>query len=533
MKKPAAVYGFVWRGLRNLISGALLLIVLLGPLGGLVWQAGVYLRSVSADTLPVLLPGTRTVGLLLQSLGFAGCTALCGTVLGFLSASALWKLPGRRQRFWRWFFLALASLPPALHALAWMTAAGWLNRLLAPAGLAPIFLRGWGWLIWVQTMAFLPLTTGLSLIGFERLPAQQWETACLYGTPWKAFWKAAFPQAKPYLLASGGILFLLSLTDFNLPSLFQVNVYALEIFTEFNVSAEAGSAFLYALPLCLITVPAGLLTSSRIRCILSTSAPRQQARPDFVWPFGWEALQNLALFMLGLQVCVPALTLLLTAGSFNECIASVVPAGQELLTSFQISLLTAVFSLPFMLWGAGFMRRSSACARAGWVILSLLLAMPAPLTGIGLIAVWNHPGWPVYGTLMMPVLALLARWLPYAVIVALVQVQRIEKGLMEAERVFHSGWLKSWLLVYLPLLAPGLLAAFFLVMALSLGELGATLLVLPPGKGTLAVRLYNYLHYGAAQTVSALSLLTAVIGVLSGLGVIYSFERLSPNRRSR
>ena len=59
------------------------------------------------------------------------------------------------------------------------------------------------------------------------------------------------------------------------------------------------------------------------------------------------------------------------------------------------------------------------------------------------------------------------------------------------------------------------------VFALTLGELGATLLVIPPGQSTLTLRLYNYLHYGASEEVAGLSLLLTVLLVAAfGLGAL-------------
>jgi iron(III) transport system permease protein len=62
-----------------------------------------------------------------------------------------------------------------------------------------------------------------------------------------------------------------------------------------------------------------------------------------------------------------------------------------------------------------------------------------------------------------------------------------------------------------------------------MGELGATLMVIPPGKATLTMRIYNYLHYGASDTVAGLCLVLALgvllAGVLAGL-VILMWSRL-------
>ena len=69
-------------------------------------------------------------------------------------------------------------------------------------------------------------------------------------------------------------------------------------------------------------------------------------------------------------------------------------------------------------------------------------------------------------------------------------------------------------------MAPGLIVAGMTVFLLTIGELSATLLVLPPGRNTLAVKTYNLLHYGASDAVAGLCLLLVVTGWLAGLAAI-------------
>jgi iron(III) transport system permease protein len=65
---------------------------------------------------------------------------------------------------------------------------------------------------------------------------------------------------------------------------------------------------------------------------------------------------------------------------------------------------------------------------------------------------------------------------------------------------------------------PSFLAAFFIVFILSFGDLAATLLVVPPGKETAPIRIYNLMHYGADEMVSALSvLLIGLLFLVSGI----------------
>jgi iron(III) transport system permease protein len=150
-----------------------------------------------------------------------------------------------------------------------------------------------------------------------------------------------------------------------------------------------------------------------------------------------------------------------------------------------------------------------------------------------LIALWNSPRLPdIYGTTAMPVLASLARFAPLATLAVLAQLRQVDRELIDAARVHQSSHLQGWLQVRLPMLAPGLLAAAGVAFALSLGELGATLLVAPPGQSTLSMRIYNYLHYGASDAVAGLCLLLALSAVAAGLlamTALLGWSRLLPS----
>jgi iron(III) transport system permease protein len=117
----------------------------------------------------------------------------------------------------------------------------------------------------------------------------------------------------------------------------------------------------------------------------------------------------------------------------------------------------------------------------------------------------------------MPVLAVLSRFAPLAAIILAAQLRRFDRLLLDAARVFQTGNIQSWTRIRLPLMAPGLLAAAGITFALTTGELGATLIVAPPGQSTLTMRIYNYLHFGATSMVSGLCLLMVLTTVAAGL----------------
>jgi len=76
--------------------------------------------------------------------------------------------------------------------------------------------------------------------------------------------------------------------------------------------------------------------------------------------------------------------------------------------------------------------------------------------------------------------------------------------------------------ITLPLLAPYLIGAFSLSFALSMGELGATMMVYPPGWVTLPVGIFGLTDRGEVFAGAALTILliAVTLAVLLGLSRI-------------
>ena len=498
---------------------------------------GAALSGLSAgrwDWLALALPQGRRLGLLAQSFGLAAGVAAGGMFVGLLVALQLWQWRSPVASRLRWAFLLLAPLPPAIHALAWSNLAATFNQFLRHQGLAELPFRGWGASWWVQVMALLPIAIGLALVGLESVDSDLVEAGRLLQPDLRSLARVSLPLAAPALLAGGALLFLLSLVDYAIPSLYQVNVYALEIFADFSANNQAGRALILALPLLAATVAAISLAQSRLRPAALDPSWRQRF-PSVPprWPFWFAILQRLALLILLVQALVPLGSLIALTGSWAQFRAALEPAGSEIRFSLGVALLTGLLCL---IPAAALARSALRRGRSGWLwwlAMTVPLAVPAPLVGIGLIAVWNRPvGVGVYGTWMMPVLAALARFTPLAAVIIAASMRRLNPTLIEAARLLESNRWRTWLLVQLPLLAPGLLAAAGLVICLTLGELGATLLVVPPGQATLTLRIYNFLHYGASDTVAGLSLvLTLLVLFCSGLAALAlaGWNRLAGN----
>jgi 2-aminoethylphosphonate transport system permease protein len=82
--------------------------------------------------------------------------------------------------------------------------------------------------------------------------------------------------------------------------------------------------------------------------------------------------------------------------------------------------------------------------------------------------------------------------------------------------------------VTLPLVAPYLIAAFSLSFALSMGELGATAMVYPPGWVTMPVGIFALTDRGDVFQGAALTILLAASTLVVLVGLSRISTRASP-----
>jgi iron(III) transport system permease protein len=477
------------------------------PLTALVGQAGELLARGEVGGLL----NARQLNLLARSASMAAAVALLTTLLGTLAAVILWRRGGAV----RWLLFLLAPLPPYIHALAWMTLAARLGFAASGEGLS----------IWVQALSLLPLATALALVGLDSVESGLVDAGRLARPDIQALIQVVLPLAAPAILTGAGLCFLFSLTDYSVPSLFQVSTYSMEIFSEFSASSQPGRAFLLALPLLALTGIVILSLIGSLRALAENSTAGNQPPVAFCWPIWFRLLLAISGLVGLIQAGAPLGMLGGQAGSWERMVRSVTAASGEIGFTLLVAGAAALLCLPLGLAVGSEMQRNDWRGRLAWGLALAPLAVPGPLVGIGLIAIWNRDlPLAIYGTGWMPILAMLARFSALAALLTLAQLRRVDPHLLEAADIFQTGLLKSWLGVRLPLLLPGLLAAAGVVFILSSGELGSTLIVAPPGQATLTMRIYNYLHYGATDTVAGLGLLMAVGTLGIGAAVAGGFK---------
>jgi len=499
-------------------------IIVFGPLLGLFLDLIKTLLSGSGKITLSLLFSERKIVLLGESVGLALAVSIAGIGVGIAIATLLWQTGKKITYSILLLLLALAPIPPYIYALTWSTTLYALNQFLASIGAALVPSTGWVISFWVQLMALLPLAIFLSYIGLASVDKTLVEAARTIRSDGRVLREIILPLAAPSLLVACGFLFLISITDYSVPSLFGSDTYALDIFAQFSASNSPSATFISAIPLLIVTIAVLILCRSGIRKLAQTPnwmVGSWDTPPEF--PTSFQSIQKGAFALLAVQMMVIFFGLVFSVGSWNKFVSTVLFSVNQLQYSCLVVIAVVLITIPFSLLVAHELMNQNARSSLWWLIILIPIAIPSPLIGIGIISFWNIPTLSfLYGTSLMPIFASVSRFAPYAVIILFVQYRFIDPVLFDAVKVFSRDIIDEWFEVKIPLLAPGLLIASGVVAALTLGELGATIVVVPPGHETLTIKIYNYLHYGASAEVTGLCLIMAIVTFIIGLCAVSS-----------
>jgi iron(III) transport system permease protein len=448
-------------------------------------------------------------------------------ILGVTAGIFLWRWNRGFSLYIPWLVLILALIPPYIHALAWTAFFNQLNPILLSYDLPGIMAQGELLAWWVQLMNLAPLAIGLAMIAIKTVSPALVEAGRIQRSDFRCLFRIVLPLIAPLLLAGGGLLFVFSLMDYSIPSLFQVNVYSMEIFVEFSASNEPARAFLLSVPLLAVAVAAILLSRAALKNVTQSSSWHScilKTPPS--WPVWFQYYVYVIIAVITIQILMPLITLVIYSAGVPDITSTIASAGSEIIYTIWISLLSAAICIPLAASLAPELLKTRHTSNLWWIFVIVALAIPPALTGIGLISTWNNSLLPpVYGTPYMPLLAALARFTPLAVIIIAAQLSRIDPLLIDSARILQKNDFQTLLKIWLPLTAPGIIAAAAIVFALTAGELAATLIVAAPGQATLTMRIYNLLHYGATDSVAFLCLIIFISTLAAGAIAVWAFRR--------
>ncbi len=486
-------------------------------------------------------------------LGFTVFQAALSTVLtlivGLPGAYLFARFEFPLKRILRAFTLIPFILPTVVVAAgfeALLGARGWVNLALLQSGLidAPIqFLHTLGAILLAHVFYNTSIVLRLAGNAWERLDPRLTAAARVLGAgPWQAFTRVTLPLLMPHLLAAAALVFLFDFTSFGVIlilggpafSTVETEIY-IQALQALNLPAAALLSILQiACTLLLIVISSRL--SERAQAGSGRVGFRAARKPGSIAEKTAVGILAGMLFLLFfLPLAAPAArSFLRTDPAQGE--RSAVNAGWTLdyyRELFYNRRGSAFFATPVEMAG------NSLMAAAATAALALLLGIPAaallarprrfdrylepflllPLgtsavsLGLGMLLVFSRPpvNW-IRSPWMLPAAHCLVAF-PFVVRGLKPAFAAIPERLREAAAVLGADPWRIRLTVDIPIVLRAILSSAAFAFAISLGEFGATAIIVRPDFPTMPVGIYRLLsqpgglNYGQAMAMTTLLML--------------------------
>ncbi len=148
------------------------------------------------------------------------------------------------------------------------------------------------------------------------------------------------------------------------------------------------------------------------------------------------------------------------------------------------------------------------------------LVFPALILGLALLLLYKTVNMSVLPGLFI---AHVVVCLPYSFRSILTSLQSFDTTLEEAGQSLGAGPIRSFLLITMPIIWPGVLSGWLFAFVVSFGELNTALFLTGPGVVTLPIEIFSYLQFQGNQLVVAAA---SALQVLIILIVLLLAERL-------
>ena len=457
----------------------------------------------------------RQRGLLYNTAILGVGTATLATVIGAPLGIVLARVPLRRKALIRVLTGAPILLPPYVVALAWVNLGSSRGPLLQIVGAdaASAWTYSLPAAILILSLVLFPLSMLSTEVALRRVDGRLEEAALTAAPPGRVMCRITLPLVAPAILAAALIVFVLAASEFGVPGLLRVRVYTTEVFTAFAALYDFSRAIALAVPLLVLCVAVAAAAAWLLGDRLVTT--RRSVGVSPVLFDAWRRPATIVVFLVVVAaVALPLLTLIVQALGARSLAAAASSSIEAIVNSLFLAAAgaTVVVALAICL-GYAQARASRGVRLAAQMTLVVLFAVPSTIVGVGLIGLWNRTGplGALYGTDVMFVLAYLARFLPVATLIMAATTQTVPVSQEEAAAVNGIGWFGTMRGIVLPQLKVGVGAAWVVAFVLAFGELGASILVAPPGEATLPIRIYTIIANTPPSHVAALALLQSLV----------------------
>ncbi|MGO8876899.1 MAG: ABC transporter permease [Acidimicrobiales bacterium] len=417
-------------------------------------------------------------------------TALCA-VIGTLAAWCVECTDLPLRRMWAVLVVVPFAIPDFVVSFGWASLTTWI--------------QGFRGAVVVMTLAVYPLVylpVAASLRSAD--PGQEEVARSLGAGRLKTFFRVTIGQARGAILGGCLLVSLVILAEYGAFEIVGYQTFTTEIFTEFdsfNVQAAAALSLVLVVLGVIVLVGDGWARGNTR--VARSGALAQRARKIHRLGRAKAGVLLGFLLLVGLALGVPvgsSIYWMLEGGAHAFAGVSLLDAaGDTAAYSASAAAVATLMALPVSLLVT---RHPTRFGRLLERSTFLVLAMPGIVIAFALSYFsLRYGGGSFYQTAPLLIAAYAIMFFPLALVGVRASVAYAPVALEEAGRSLGQRRLAVLRRVTLPLVGPGLMAAFCLVFLATATELTATLILIPDNVQTLATQFWAYqtaLSYGQA-----------------------------------
>jgi iron(III) transport system permease protein len=439
-------------------------------------------------------------------------------------------------------------LPPILVSISWVMLLNPSNGLINAAIVqlfgseqGPFNIYSIPGLIFVEALILTPLAFLIIAAAMKSMDPSLEESAKTLGSgELGVAYRITLPLMRPAILAAATLNFVRAVESFDTPAIIalpaRIEVFTTKIWrealgsfpTNHNLAAAYGVGIL---AIALIFVYLYRRFTSQVESFSTVTG--KGFRPHQIDLGRWRFLASgLALLLLVMLVLLPILVLLLVALLPYYHVPTWETWQNLTLENFHYVWTTSrvhkAFGNSFFLALVGATSCMVLASLASYITVRTKLAARGILEGLIFIP-WAFPGtalalgllWayvdfpiPVYATIWIILIAYVTRFLPYGMRAVSSTIIQIHKELEEASIVCGAGFLATFRRVLIPMMRPGVVAGWIILVTIFMREFSATLFLYSPGSEPLGPLLYFLYLDGMRGRVAAIGLVISVISII-------------------
>lgn len=467
---------------------------------------------------------------------------LIGVPLAFFVVRT--DLPGRK--IVRFLAVLPFILPPYVSAIAWIQLGapyvGYINRIWRTLGHSGnlINIYSFAGLVLVMTLKFYVYVFLTVAAALEQMDPSLEEAARMSGAhPFKVARDVTIPLVVPSIASGALLAFVATCANFGIPALIgdRAHYYVLttRIYSALSIP-DLDKATAYSILLVILTGVALLIQKRSFGEKRYTTLTGKTVRPSVIALGKHKGLIALFVFIfLALTSVIPLFSLFFSAflknlyspltslSSFTiDNFKFVLIQDETTTTALRTSIFSALLaSTVVTLFGALLAYMIVKTNVKGRLFMDWLSSVPYALPGtvVGVAIILAFIKTPIFNTLWIIPFAYFIRYLSYGVRTTVGSLLQIDKTLEEASLMCGANWLTTMKNIVIPLIKPGLIAAWILVFMPTLSELTVSIIIYPPNHPTIGVATYNLMEEGQYTAAYALSAVVAVVVILAQLVV--------------